>query len=46
MAGSVLLFVPAALITLLTRPTEMGKPVKTFILNPAQYVWVDPLGTH
>ena len=47
MAISAILFmVPIAPITLLTRPSEIGKPFKTMIIEPARYVWVDPLGTH
>lgn len=44
---SVALFiVPIAPITLLTRPSEIGKPVETLIYGPARYIWVDPLGSH
>ncbi len=37
---------PVVPLTLLTRPTEIEKPFKVFIINPMQYVWMDPLGSH
>jgi hypothetical protein len=43
--GSVFFIVSVPLV-LLTRPMEIGKPLDTFILQPARYVWVDPLGRH
>lgn len=46
MALGAAFFIPSALMTVLTRPTEINKPVKDFILRPAKYVWVDPIGSH
>ena len=47
MVISVVLFVvPVAPITLLTRPSEIGKPIETMIFAPARFVWMDPLGSH
>ena len=47
MALSAVLFViPVAPITLLTRPSEIAKPTKRMIMDPARFVWVDPLGSH
>jgi hypothetical protein len=40
------LFVLSVPLVLITRPTEIGKPLDTFIMKPARYLWVDPLGTH
>ena len=40
------LFVPAGALTLVTRPTDIGKPFKALIIDPALYVWADPLGEH
>ena len=42
-AGLFALSVP---LVLLTRPAEIGKPLDTFIIQPARYLWVDPLGAH
>ena len=44
--GGVSLFVPAAAITLMTRPQEIDKPFSWLIVAPARYVWVDGLGKH
>ena len=44
--GSVLFLCPVLPITLITRPTDVMKPFKILILNPAKYIWADPLGTH
>jgi len=40
------LFVPAALHTLITRPTEISKPFEALVVVPARYVWADGLGEH
>jgi hypothetical protein len=40
------LFVPAAIITLMTRPHEISKPFGHLVVAPARYVWVDGLGKH
>lgn len=45
LSGSAL-FVPAALYTLVTRPTEIAKPFEALVVAPARYVWVDGLGEH
>ncbi|MCA9509306.1 MAG: hypothetical protein R3E88_11605 [Myxococcota bacterium] len=42
----VALFVPAAAITLVTRPHEIGKPLQGLVIAPARYVWADGLGKH
>lgn len=47
MAVSTVLFVvPILPLTLLTRPTEIAKPFDAMVLEPARFVWSDPLGTH
>jgi hypothetical protein len=47
MAVSTALFVvPVFPLTLITRPTEIGKPFESMVLEPARFVWSDPLGTH
>jgi len=40
------LFVPAALYTLVTRPTEISRPFEALVAAPARYVWADGLGEH
>lgn len=42
----VALCVPATLMAAITRPTEISKPFRELIVEPARYVWVDPLGEH
>ncbi len=44
--SSIFFVIPVAPITLMTRPSEIKHPLKTLILDPARYVWVDPLGSH
>jgi hypothetical protein len=44
--GSVLFIVPVAPLTLLTRPSDIGKPWERMVLTPARFVWADPLGLH
>jgi ABC-type transport system involved in cytochrome c biogenesis permease subunit len=39
-------FCAIAPIMAITRPTDMGKPFRMLVINPARYTWVDPLGTH
>jgi len=46
LVGGVALFVPAAVLTAITRPTDIGKPFSLLVAEPAKYVWVDPLGEH
>jgi len=46
LAGGVALFVPAALLTMMTRPQEIDVPLGWLVIAPARYVWVDPLGKH
>jgi len=33
-------------IQAITRPTDMHKTFKSWVINPARYTWVDPLGYH
>jgi len=40
------LFLAAAPIVLVTRPQEIGRPFQQLVVQPAKYVWVDPLGEH
>lgn len=44
--STVIFVVPIAPLTLITRPTEIHKPFKSMIVEPARFVWSDPLGTH
>jgi len=46
LAASSVLFVPAALITLVVEPTSIDKPVEAFLEKPAKFVFVDPIGSH
>jgi hypothetical protein len=40
------LFLPAAAITAVTRPSEIGKPYRALVANPARYAFSDPIGEH
>ena len=44
--GALLFVLPVLPITLLTRPSEIDKPFNTFVVRPAKYTWIDPLGSH
>ena len=46
LATGTVLFIPAATLTLMVRPQEIGVPLGWLIIAPARYVWVDPLGKH
>ena len=46
LAYGIALFVPAAIMTAITRPTDIDKPFDQLILAPIKYVWVDELGKH
>ncbi len=47
MAVSTVLFVvPVLPLTLITRPSELSKPFDVMVMDPARFVWSDPLGTH
>lgn len=43
--GSVF-FVAMSPFMLLSRPQDIGKPFDALVVQPAKYIWVDPLGTH
>ena len=40
------LFVPAAAVVGVTRPTDIGKPFQNLVANPFRYTFMDPLGQH
>jgi len=40
------LFVPAAAVVGLTRPTDIGRPFQLLVANPFRYTFMDPLGQH
>ena len=40
------LFVPAAAVVGVTRPTEVGKPFQMLVANPFRYTFIDPIGQH
>ncbi len=40
------LFVPAAAVVGLTRPTDVGRPFQLLVANPFRYTFIDPLGQH
>lgn len=40
------LFVIATPFTLITRPHEISKPWNDFVVRPAKFLWVDPIGGH
>jgi hypothetical protein len=43
--GAAIMAVVAPMV-LLVRPQGIHKPYDLLVLQPARYVWVDPLGTH
>lgn len=44
--GTALYIAPVLPLTLLSRPSEIGKPAGPMIVRPARYVFGDPLGEH
>jgi len=44
--GAGLFLVPVAPLTLISRPTDIGKPFEKLVVNPVRYVIADPLGKH
>ena len=40
------LFAVAGPITLITRPSDIGRPFEWLIMKPIRYTWVDPIGDH
>ena len=44
--GSALFLAPVAPLTLLTRPSDIGKPFDKLVVGPVRYVVADPLGQH
>jgi hypothetical protein len=44
--GTALFIAPVMPLTLITRPSEMGRPFHGMVVKPAHYVFVDPLGEH
>jgi hypothetical protein len=44
--STVFFVVPVLPLTLITRPAEIGKPFESMVLEPARFVWMDPLGSH
>lgn len=46
LTGTVLFLAPVLPLTLITRPSEIGAPFETMVVNPARYVVADPLGQH
>jgi hypothetical protein len=44
-AGTALM-VPIGAFTLITRPTDIDKPFNALMREPAEFVFVDPVGTH
>jgi hypothetical protein len=45
-AGSLLFLAPVAPLTLITKPTQIGKPFDKMVMQPARYLVADPLGEH
>lgn len=39
-----MLFVPAAALTAVTRPSELGKPLELFVMKPVRFTFARPLG--
>ena len=43
---SAALWVPAAAVTAIVRPSELDMTIERMLVEPARFVFVDPLGTH
>ena len=46
LVASVGLYIPAAAITAMTRPSELDTTTEMMVKAPARFVFVDPLGSH
>lgn len=44
--GFALFLAPVVPLTIVSRPNEMGRPFQAMVVNPARYVFADPLGQH
>ena len=44
--STALFLMPVAPLTLITRPSDIDKPFKKLVVNPARYVIADKLGEH
>lgn len=44
--STLLFLVPVVPLTLLTRPSEIGKPFDKMVVQPVRYVIADPIGKH
>ncbi len=44
LVSTVVVFPPAALLTGITRPTDIGKPFKILVADPARFTFARPLG--
>ena len=40
------LAVPATVITLVTHPHNVHRPLNTLVWRPIKYIWGDPIGEH
>lgn len=45
-AGGAVLAVVPTLFTLMTRPTDVVKPLEALVATPFRYTFLDPLGEH
>ena len=46
LAAGTALMVPVGAFTLVTRPRDIGVPFDTLMRAPAEFVFVDPVGSH
>ncbi len=44
--GLALYAFPVAPLTLLTRPSDVGKPLSLLVATPGRFTFVDPIGQH
>lgn len=44
--GTALFIAPVAPLTLISRPSDIGKPFRKLVVDPVRYVVADPLGEH
>jgi hypothetical protein len=46
LAVGTMLMLPVGAFTLCTRPTEIGQPFDALMAKPAEFVFLDPIGSH
>ena len=44
--AGVVFYFPVALMTLVTRPSDIAKPLGPLVVTPGRFTFVDPIGHH